>query len=56
MTVQSQKREKPVVTSKSTNEEESLCITDDYDSETIIDEIDDDDNRVWFSLTDIENL
>ncbi|CAG8743398.1 3646_t:CDS:1, partial [Racocetra persica] len=57
MTVQkSKKGKKPVVTSKSTNEEKSLYITDDYDSETIIDEIDDDDDRVWFNLTDMENL
>ncbi|CAG8821694.1 22074_t:CDS:1, partial [Dentiscutata erythropus] len=39
-----------------TNIEESFCITDNYDLESIIDEIDNDDERVWFSLTDMENL
>ncbi|CAG8444437.1 16215_t:CDS:2, partial [Cetraspora pellucida] len=49
------KKEKKSV-SKATNVEESLNVTEDYDSDTIINEIDNNKDIAWYSFTDTENL
>ncbi|CAG8715700.1 13876_t:CDS:1, partial [Racocetra fulgida] len=42
--------------SEATSIEEILNVTEDYDSDTIINEIDNNEDIAWFSFTDAENL